>query len=89
VNPLRTSICSHLTLQLARLDAACPERWCETCAKQTAFDEKAGHAYRLGSIDAYAERPMRDMGGEDSAWLMTELGETKPTDEDNWSERAA
>jgi len=52
-------------------------------------DAKAQHAYRLGSIDAYAGRPMRDMGDADSAWLMSELGETGPTDVANWPARMA
>lgn len=54
-----------------------------------ATDAKTQHAYRLGSIDAYAGRPMRDMGDADSAWLMDELGETGPTTEANWAGRAA
>ena len=36
-------------------------------------------AYRIGSRDAYAGRPMLDMDSDDSATLMTELGETSPT----------
>lgn len=54
-----------------------------------ASDAKAQHAYRLGSIDAYAGRPLRDMSDADSTWLMSELGETGPTTEANWADRAA
>lgn len=50
---------------------------------------KRQRAYKLGSIDAYAERPMRDMGDADSAWLMGELGETEPTTAANWDYRAS
>lgn len=36
-------------------------------------------AYRLGSRDAYAGKPMLDLDGDDSARLMSELGQTAPT----------
>jgi hypothetical protein len=42
-------------------------------------NEQAARAYRIGSIDAYAERPARDMSDAGSAWLMAELGETSET----------
>lgn len=49
---------------------------------------RAHRAYKLGSIDAYAERPARDMSDTGSAWLMDELGETSPTTEANAPYRA-
>lgn len=45
-------------------------------------------AYRIGSQHAYAGRPMWDTLGEDSALLMTELGETTPTTARNQGFRA-
>jgi hypothetical protein len=54
-----------------------------------ASDAKAQHAYRLGSIDAYAGRAMRDMADAASAWLMTEFGETTETTAANWPARLA
>lgn len=50
-------------------------------------DAKSERAYRLGSIDAYAGRPLRNMADADSAWLMTELGETSATTAANWPGR--
>ena len=38
-----------------------------------------GRAYRLGSIDAYAGRRALDLADDDSAGLMTALGQTEPT----------
>jgi hypothetical protein len=42
-------------------------------------DALIAHAYRLGSRDAYADRPMLDLDSDESATLMAELGETNPT----------
>ena len=44
-----------------------------------AVAELLGRAYRLGSIDAYVGRRALDLADDDSATLMTELGETGPT----------
>lgn len=41
--------------------------------------ELLGQAYRLGSVDAYAGRRALDLAGDDSAALMTALGQTAPT----------
>lgn len=57
--------------------------------QDNAMTALADRAYRLGSIDAYAGREMRDMGDADSSWLMGELGLTGPTTDANWDERAA
>lgn len=48
-------------------------------AARKAREALRDRAYRLGSIDAYAERPLRDMADGGSAWLMDELGEHGPT----------
>lgn len=48
-------------------------------AARKAREALRDRAYRLGSIDAYAERPLRDMSDGGSAWLMDELGEHGPT----------
>ena len=50
-------------------------------------EAKTRRAYKLGSDEAYMGRPLRDMSDADSAWLMTELGETGPTAAHNWPER--
>lgn len=42
-------------------------------------DALSVRAYRLGSRDAYAGRPMLDLDSDESATLMAELGETSPT----------
>ena len=51
-------------------------------------DSAIDQAYRLGSRDRYAGRPMLDLTDSDSAALMDELGETGPTTEANTGLRA-
>lgn len=52
-------------------------------------ESKRQRAYQLGAVDAYAGRPLRDMDGEESAWLMAELGETSATTAANQPRRLA
>ena len=46
---------------------------------RTVADDLIARAYRIGSRDAYAGKPMLDLDGDDSARLMNELGQTAPT----------
>lgn len=55
----------------------------------TAGTALEARAYRLGSIDAYANRWMRDMDSSDSAWLMDALGLDGETTQANHAERVA
>ncbi|HET9893691.1 MAG TPA: hypothetical protein VFQ44_01910 [Streptosporangiaceae bacterium] len=59
------------------------------CSARMNRAERTQAAYRIGSVHALAGKPALDVEGDDSAALMTELGETGPTTDANIDDRIA